>query len=94
MMSQAVKDVLAERQKQIALNGYSAEHDAQYVNAELSLAAISYADPSVTSSSAPVPKLWPWQIDFWRPGSRRENLVRAAALIIAEIDREDERLKS
>ena len=90
MMSQGFQDVLAERQKQIRLNGYSSEHDAQYVNGELSLAAISYADPTVMDAAAPVPKAWPWQMKFWRPRTRRENLVRAAALIIAEIDREDQ----
>ena len=38
-----------------------------------------------------VPKLWPesWHIMWWKPKTRRENLVRSAALIIAEIDRLD-----
>lgn len=33
--------------------------------------------------------LWPWDMAWWKPRSAREDLVRAAALIIAEIERID-----
>lgn len=33
--------------------------------------------------------LWPWQSQWWKPKDRRSNLVRAAALIVAEIERLD-----
>lgn len=38
-----------------------------------------------------VPKLWPetWACWWWKPKSRRIDLVRAAALLIAEIERLD-----
>jgi hypothetical protein len=32
---------------------------------------------------------WPWSIDWCKPGDRRQNLVKAGALIIAEIERLD-----
>jgi hypothetical protein len=32
---------------------------------------------------------WPWTRKWWKPRDRRRDLVRAAALIIAEIDRLD-----
>ncbi len=32
---------------------------------------------------------WPWDQKWWNPKSRRRDLVKAAALIIAEIDRLD-----
>lgn len=36
-----------------------------------------------------VPKLWPWQGQWWKPKDRRRDLVRAGALIVAEIERLD-----
>lgn len=32
---------------------------------------------------------WPWDWKWWKPRSKRENLIRAAALIVAEIERLD-----
>lgn len=34
-------------------------------------------------------QLWPWDSNTFKPRDRRNNLVRAAALIMAEIDRMD-----
>lgn len=35
-----------------------------------------------------VPKLWPWEAEWWRPTPNRvRELVKAGALIAAEIDR-------
>jgi hypothetical protein len=36
-----------------------------------------------------VPRLWPWDAEWWKPKDRRRDLVRAAALLIAEIERID-----
>jgi hypothetical protein len=33
--------------------------------------------------------LWPWGGNWWKPKGRRRDLVRAAALIVAEIERID-----
>ncbi|KQV28517.1 hypothetical protein ASC97_04070 [Rhizobium sp. Root1203] len=33
--------------------------------------------------------IWPWSRSWWKPTDRRRDLVKAAALIIAEIDRLD-----
>lgn len=35
------------------------------------------------------PKIWPWRGSWWKPKNRRRDLVRAAALIVAEIERLD-----
>jgi hypothetical protein len=32
---------------------------------------------------------WPWSKDWWKPKNRRRDLIRAAALIVAEIERLD-----
>lgn len=34
-------------------------------------------------------RLWQWGAEWWKPKERRRDLVRAAALIVAEIERLD-----
>jgi len=36
-----------------------------------------------------IPRDWPWAAEWWKPKNRRYDLVRAAALIVAEIERLD-----
>jgi hypothetical protein len=36
-----------------------------------------------------VGRMWPWAREWWKPKSERSNLVRAAALLLAEIERLD-----
>lgn len=36
-----------------------------------------------------VPAAWPWDGDWWKPSDTRRNLIKAAALIVAEIERLD-----
>lgn len=33
--------------------------------------------------------IWPWERRFWKPTDRRRDLIKAAALIVAEIERID-----
>ena len=33
--------------------------------------------------------LWPWDLRWWKPKNRRRDLIRAGALIVAEIERID-----
>ena len=94
-MSKANTDVLAERQRQIDVEGWTAEHDDKYNSAQMGHAAKAYADPFNTCSAghdvmqAYPPSAWPFGSDWWKPKTYRENLVRAGALIIAEIERLD-----
>lgn len=37
--------------------------------------------------------LWPWAAKWWKPSDRRRSLVKAAALIVAEIERLDRAAK-
>lgn len=39
--------------------------------------------------SLPQPEVWPWDAEWWKPAGQRRDLVKAAALIIAEIERLD-----
>jgi hypothetical protein len=83
--------IAAERQRQIEVEGWSPEHDDGHYLDEIALAAAAYALPDSARSytagfSAPVE--WPWDEDEWKPGPGREReLVKAGALIAAEIDR-------
>lgn len=106
-MSKASDDVLAERQRQIDVEGWTLEHDDEHTEFSLSQAAACYA--SVASSQhwrkpddyqaipCPMPRAvqdqpaWPkfWSKLWWKPKSPRRDLVRAAALLIAEIERLD-----
>jgi hypothetical protein len=86
-MTQSEIDVLAERQRQIEMEGWTAEHDDLWTGGELASAGVAYALASHEIERAPME--WPWDKEWWKPKNRRRNLVRAAALIIADIDRMD-----
>ena len=84
----AASDVLAERQRQISMEGWKPEHDDEHVEGQLSDAAACYA-LFATDQRRPVPSHWPWSDDWWKQRGQRRDLVRAGALIIAEIERLD-----
>ncbi|MDO4641705.1 MAG: hypothetical protein Q4A84_08430 [Neisseria sp.] len=75
-----------ERQHQIEALGFTRQKDMAYRHGELAEAAQAYlmADGS---PDAACPDIWPWSEKMWNPQSRINNLVRAGALIAAEIDR-------
>ena len=85
-------DVLAERFRQIEEYGYSFEHDdRQNQNGELVTAAMYYAatDDLRASLEANGFKLSSFHAQAFDPKDRRSNLVCAAALLVAEIERLD-----
>lgn len=89
---QAAIDVLAERERQQSVEGWAPEHDDKHTFGELADAAACYA--IVRGERLPwrlriVDKLWRWRDDWWKPKERRRDLVRAGALILAEIERLD-----
>jgi len=79
--SAAARDVLAERRRQIEAKGWTPEHDNQFVDRELAKAAACYAIDNAA--------MWPWSMSWWKPSNSRRNLVKAGALILAEIERLD-----
>lgn len=82
----AARDVLGERRRQIETEGWTPEHDDHHLPNELALAAASYV--CADEGDAP-PAIWPWDWSWWKPKDRRRNLVKAGALILAEIERLD-----
>lgn len=102
--TKALDDIAAERRRQIEVEGWTPEHDDHHRRHELSRAAACYADPDPLYSGDPrisVPARWPWAAEWWKPSrsapanranyfkDRRRDLVRAGALIVAEIERLD-----
>ncbi len=97
-VSQAADDVLAERRRQVEAEGYSAGHDdAMEGEGQLAGAAACYAFgdrlwTGVENGHGFLRKaatVWPWGDVYWKPADRRRNLVKAGALILAEIERLD-----
>lgn len=87
----AASDVLAERQRQVETEGWTPEHDDEHDKGEMALAAASYAFEAAKEFrylSRPV-FLWPWSTKWWKPTTPRRDLVKAGALILAEIERRD-----
>lgn len=100
-LSVAASDVLAERQRQMDVEGWTPEHDDAHRPGELSIAGACYASNAATwlhlgasalkenyKSLSPGSR-WPWSYKWWKPTDERRDLVKAGALIIAEIERLD-----
>lgn len=87
--------IAAERRRQIDAEGWTPEHDDQHEDGEMARAAACYALPDERRQYGlggyfdPMPKLWPWDRQWWKPrnSDRVRELVKAGALIAAEIDR-------
>lgn len=89
-LTQAACSVLAERARQIAAEGWTSEQDDAYNPGVLAEAGGIYAlhafDPFRAKEA---PEGWPWSPGWWKPKDPRTNLVKAGALILAEIERID-----
>lgn len=97
-LSDAARDVLAERRRQIEQEGYDIAHDDEHVNDEMAAYATFYAMPpgarewpaeetgyGLTWGEAIIPEHW----GPAKSGVRRSDLIKAGALIVAEIERLD-----
>lgn len=100
--------IAAERERQISVEGWTAEHDDSRTKGELARAAACYAHFAGEYSSDGtiwreignrgdendrMPGGWPFHPSWWKPSfthdhtARMRELVKAGALIVAEIDR-------
>jgi hypothetical protein len=97
--TQAMTDVLAERRRQRSEEGWTSEHDDAHADGEIGRAAAAYALTAMKRHQIPsdlaraIPNIaaaiWPWDRVWWKPKGVRRTLVKAAALLIAEIERLD-----
>lgn len=97
----AMRMIRAERRRQREVEGWKLRHDDGYTNGELAHAAACYAaragdrfgDRISRDVRHEVPPLWPWGKEWWKPipnnepDDRIRELVKAGALIVAEIER-------
>ncbi len=79
-----VELIRLERARQIEEEGHSASLDDELDDGQLAKAAAAYALFGENDIAA---NLWPFSRDLFKPRTQLQNLVRAGALIAAEIDR-------
>ncbi len=79
--------IAKERKRQIEKEGWTAQHDARHIRGELALAAIAYIWHRWSNDKLILHMYWPWDETWWKPKDTISNLVKAGALIAAEIDR-------
>lgn len=97
-MKTGIELIAGERLRQIHMEGYDAANDDQFTEQELAKAAAAYALPDVekclilkgpiygTHGTALANLLWPFE-GMMKNGPRLNELIKAGALIAAEIDR-------
>jgi len=91
-----------ERRRQIEVEGWTAEHDAGHAPFSMAIAGACYALDLKASIvlctdhrhenfivNDALDCLWPWDMEWWKPTPNDpiRQLVKAGALIAAEIDR-------
>ncbi|WP_293857418.1 hypothetical protein [uncultured Alsobacter sp.] len=89
-------EIAAERRRQTTVEGWTPEHDDAHEDGDLAAAGAIYAIHGASNDRAREgypegePRLgWPFDRASWKPKDRRRDLIRAAALIAAEIERMD-----
>jgi hypothetical protein len=93
--AKAALDVIAERERQKSVEGWTEAHDDLHVRErDLAYAAACYALAGTGLFMKDwlvqiIERLWPWEMCWWKPSDERRNLVKAGALILAEIERLD-----
>lgn len=94
-MKTAIELIAEERARQISVEGWTPEHDDKHMAGEIAMAAVCYAmvpyvrDSAPPAGKTPVYRYWPWNRHWWKPcpDDRVRELVKAGALLAAEIDR-------
>lgn len=95
-----IERVGRERARQIAMEGYSTQHDDEHTGGELIEAAVSFAVTALAESRGIDPEVARYALGILRgelgvlgqlcelkPASPIRNLEKAGALIVAELDR-------
>lgn len=93
-MKTGIELIAQERKRQVSQEGWSAGHDDEHDEGQMARAAACYALPEnirawVLKGYAILHQIWPWDDEWWKPtpDDRVRELVKAGALIAAEIDR-------
>lgn len=95
-MKTGIELIAEERQRQIEQEGWTPLHDSTHKRDELARAAAAYALPERSRDYLMngKPRIFPFAPSWWKPAplpltreGRIRELVKAGALIAAEIDR-------
>lgn len=101
-MSSGIELIAAERERQITAEGWTPDHDDKHDCFEITDAAMCYLSVAgPVSAGAKIGDIkpynldfttgepqWPWEEESWKPSQNPiHNLVKAGALIVAEIER-------
>lgn len=98
-----IREIEAERRRQISAEGWTAEHDDAHENGVLAFAGASYAASGAADNRGDwllqrtktfIREVWPFNMSWWKPSTPRRDLIKAAALIVAEIERIDRQTKA
>ena len=96
------QSIIEERLRQIEVEGWTTDHDDRHIEGEFAQAAACYAMPELVRKSYQsyskfgwFPRWWPksWSVGWWKPSkdgsieSRKKELIKAGALILAELER-------
>ena len=86
-----VEDIAAERRRQMQVEGWTSKHDDTHTAGQMAAAAGTYGIGALLPGEQDrvFQRYWPWDRASWKPRNARRDLVRAAALIVAEIERLD-----
>jgi len=90
--------LITERKRQIAVEGWTAEHDDAHDGSEMLRAAIIYYQNAgglvyegevipLSVDDNGIPLGWPWSPEWWKPKTPERDLIRAGALCLAEKER-------
>lgn len=106
-LSPFMQAVVAERFRQVDVEGWDAAHDDTHLTGELAQAGAAYAlalnSVVMPDKRDPLRKakvifsgsdFWPWTRDWWKADHPRRNLVKSAALVIAEGEKFDRSRKT
>lgn len=101
-LESAIGLIADERKRQTEIEEWTHEHDDEHDDGSLAIAAACYAIPHLINPlnlfencrtgvflSIKRFALWPWDMKWWKPSpeNRVKELVKAGALIVAEIER-------
>ncbi len=86
------EQIAAERAAHTTREGWTTKHDDAHVNVEMGRASHRYLTHAINQAGWRTGHwgelMWPWASKWWKPSPDPiRNLVKAGALIAAEIDR-------
>jgi hypothetical protein len=89
-LSPFMQAVIAERFRQVDVEGWDAAHDAKHNRGEMARAGAAYALWNSGYARGSVrDQIWPWELEWWKPTGFRRDLVKSCALIVAEGEKFD-----